>query len=206
MDLLQVEVGDEQLRVSDGSGIGETGKWKGNMKHSYHVVVDNGMAFANNKEVKRFIDAVLHANPEIPDRGPYGTNQSFKLNHQSKAGSTRIQAPLDNLGYLRHSVTGFIQKPELYDLSMSKGASEAVPCKPQGDALPLQHAQDGLKAPEWHAVKPLLEARGFLEPRLKTVVEPFLHFPAASHGRECPCCKGSHDQRLWFVSKASGGR
>ena len=134
MDLLQVEVSDEQLRISDGSGMGETGKWKGNMKHSYHVVVDNGMAFANNKEVKHFIDAVFHKNSEIPDRGPYGTNQSFKLIHQSKAGSTRIQAPLDDLGYLRHSVTGFIQKPELYDLSMLKGASEAVPCKPQGKA------------------------------------------------------------------------
>ena len=206
MDLLRVEVKDDQLGVSDGSGTGETGKWKGNMKYSYHVVVDNGMAFANNKEVKFFIDAALHENSEIPDRGPHGTNQSFKLIHQSKAGSTRIQAPLDDLRYLRHSVTGFIQKPELYDLSMLKGASEAVSCKPQGELRPLQPGHDGLEAPEWHAVKPLLEARGFLQPRLQTVEEPFLHFSAANHRRECPCCQGSHDQRLWFVSKGSAGR
>ena len=38
------------------------------------------------------------------------------------------------------------------------------------------------------------------------MVEPFLHFSAANHGNECPCCKGSHDQQLWFVSKGSAGR
>ena len=205
-DLLRVDVKDEHLRISNASGIGETGKWTGKMKHSYHIVVDNGMAFANNMAVKCFIDAVFHENPEIPDRCPYGTNQSFKLIYQSKAGSTRMQAPLDDMGYLHHSVTGFTQKPELYDLSMLKSASGAAPCQPRGKALPLQHGEDGLEAPEWHAVKPLLEARGFLEPRLETVKESFLHFSAANHGRECPCCKGSHDQQLWFVCKGSAGR
>ena len=36
------------------------------MKHSYHIVVDNGMAFANNKDVKQFINAVFHDNAQDP--------------------------------------------------------------------------------------------------------------------------------------------
>ena len=117
-----------------------------------------------------------------------------------------MQVPLDDLGYLRHSVTGFDQAPELYDLTALKGASEAAPRRPRAEVLPPRRGQDASEAPEWHAVKPLLEARGFLEPRLDTVTEPFLQFSAANHGRECPCCRGSHDRKLWFVSKGSAGR
>ena len=206
LDVLRVEVKDEHLRISNASGIGESGEYKGKMKHSYHVVVDNGMAFANNKDVKQFINAVFHDNLKIPDRNPYGTNQSFKLIYQSKVRSTRVQAPLDDLGYLRHSVTGFSQTPELYDLTALKGASEAALREPRAEVLPPRRNQDALEAPEWHAVKPLLEARGFLEPRLNTVKEPYLHFSAANHGGECPCCRGSHERRLWFISKGTAGR
>ena len=205
LDLLQVKVEDHHLRICSATGIGETGEYEGKMKYSFHVVVDNGMAFASNKDVKCFIETVFRDSPKIPDRNPYGTNQSFKLINQSKARSTRVQAPLDDLGYLRHSVTGFVREPELYNMSKVMDASEVAPAprKSRAETLPARRGQE---APEWHAVKPLLEARGFLEPTLDTVKEEFLQFSAANHCRECPCCKGSHERQLWFVCKGNAGR
>ena len=66
--------------VCDGSGIGESGKWKGIWKNSFHLVVNNGRFFKNNSDLKKFI--ISFGNPYI-DLVVYGGNQNFRMPYQS---------------------------------------------------------------------------------------------------------------------------
>ena len=94
------ELKKEWLFISTASGIGETNSWKGKQKHSYHIVVNNGLFFEKNQDIKHFIKYIYEkeTNEDIKtaiDKNVYGTNQSFKFPHQSKYGSTRIQKSLN---------------------------------------------------------------------------------------------------------------
>jgi hypothetical protein len=45
-----MELEDVDMFTCDSSGIGESGKWEGKWKNSYHIVVNNGYFFKNNQE------------------------------------------------------------------------------------------------------------------------------------------------------------
>ena len=113
-DILNVQLDPATVRVSCASGQGEAGIYRGQTKHSYHVVVDNGYAFRDVKQVRSFVDLAFPGDDRV-DRSPYGRNQSFKVIHSSKLNSPRVQVPRDGYGYPQHMVSVFERgSPALY--------------------------------------------------------------------------------------------
>ena len=112
-DVLNFQLDPSTLRISCASGQGEAGKYVGQTKHSYHVVVDNGYAFKHLKQARTFVN-VAFAEDDRVDKAPYGSAQSFKLIYSSKLDSPRVQLPQDGYGFQHHMVTCFQSPPALY--------------------------------------------------------------------------------------------
>lgn len=121
-ELLGVQISPADFRVSCATGVGESASFKDKVKQSYHVVVDNGYAFASNKEVRAFVDMVFSDDSRV-DRSPYGAKQSFKLIHNSKLGSVRVQLPVDGGTYREHMVTSFEKAPVFYSADRLSAAT-----------------------------------------------------------------------------------
>ena len=90
------QLNQDDLCISTASGIGECSSWKGKEKHSYHIVVNNGLFFKKNQDIKYFIKYIYDNEQQEDvkkaiDKCVYGKNQSFKFPYQSKYGSDRIQ-------------------------------------------------------------------------------------------------------------------
>ena len=89
-----VALEDEQIFVSCSSGRAEEGKWAGKSKVSYHLAVNNGMAFQSVQACKKFMQATFPCgflDVEVPagtdppvDLAPYSSYQSFRMIYQSK--------------------------------------------------------------------------------------------------------------------------
>ena len=91
-EYFNITLDDVDMLICDGSGIGESGKYEGKYKNSYHVVVNNGYFFKNNYDLKKFVQFIGHEDIDI---AVYGGNQNFKLPYQSKFGSIRQQKPIN---------------------------------------------------------------------------------------------------------------
>ena len=126
LEYFGVQLTDDHIFLSCASGTAEHGKWEGKAKVSYHVVVNNGMAFPDVRACKKFVRAVYpngFLDVEVPDGtdppvdlAPYGNYQSFKMIHQSKAAtSNRVAVPMRG-GWAEHLVTHFACPPMLYNM------------------------------------------------------------------------------------------
>lgn len=90
---------DSWLFVCSGSG-DKMVKGEMQYKHSYHIVVKNGLYFNSTTECKRFIQYIkrYETNTDVKesiDIAVYGVNQNLKLPFQTKFGETRMQLPLN---------------------------------------------------------------------------------------------------------------
>ena len=81
-ELLGVDVAAADFRISCATGIGESATFKDQVKHSYHIVVDNGYSFASTKHARTFVDMVFSDDTRV-DRSPYGRNQVVKNSFNS---------------------------------------------------------------------------------------------------------------------------
>ena len=121
-----VNLEDEQIFVSCSSGQAEEGKWAGKSKVSYHLAVNNGMAFQNVRACKKFMQATFPCgflDVEVPagtdppvDLSPYSSYQSFRMIYQSKTStSDRVLAPSRG-GWKEHLISHFAHPPTLYNM------------------------------------------------------------------------------------------
>ncbi|KAK9868010.1 hypothetical protein WJX84_004009 [Apatococcus fuscideae] len=126
LEYFGMQLTDDQIFLSCATGTAEHGKWAGKAKISYHVVVNNGMAFPDVRACKKFVQAVYpngFLDIEVPegteppvDLAPYGSYQSFKMIHQSKTvSSKRVAVPVRG-GWDQHLVTIFACPPMLYNM------------------------------------------------------------------------------------------
>lgn len=126
LEYFGMQLTDDQIFLSCATGTAEQGKWAGKAKVSYHVAVNNGMAFPDVRACKKFVQAVFpngFLDNEVPDGtdppvdlAPYGSYQSFKMIHQSKtANSDRVAVPLRG-SWEQHLVTHFACPPMLYNM------------------------------------------------------------------------------------------
>jgi len=92
------ELDRNALMISTASGVGECGSWSGKLKSSFHIVVNNGLYFESNQQIRNFIKYMYETEEDAQlvsciDKQVYSKNQSFKMVHQSKYASSRIQVP-----------------------------------------------------------------------------------------------------------------
>ena len=131
-DYFGLQLEEKDVFLSCATGVAEEGHWARQRKVSYHLVVDNGMAFPDVQACKRFLSTVFpggfldtqgSSKEEAPvDMAPYQSYQSFKAIHQSKAvGSDRVQTPQTG-GWANHLVTHFSRPPTQYDMSRLSSA------------------------------------------------------------------------------------
>ena len=94
----------EQLAISSVTGLCNTGSFAGQMKSSFHIIVNNGFVFDSVSDVKTFCGLLAERieNREggsIIDLSVYRWNQVFKLPYQTKGedgGSRGGQTPLES--------------------------------------------------------------------------------------------------------------
>ncbi|KAK9834522.1 hypothetical protein WJX74_003600 [Apatococcus lobatus] len=121
-----VALEDEQIFVSCSSGRAEEGKWAGKSKVSYHLAVNNGMAFQSVQACKKFMQATFPCgflDVEVPagtdppvDLAPYSSYQSFRMIYQSKTStSDRVLVPSRG-GWEEHLISQFANPPMLYNM------------------------------------------------------------------------------------------
>ena len=107
-DFFGVEILDNELFLSQAHGIGEKGAFKDIMKWSTHIVVNNGLFFKHNRDIKNFIKYIesVETDEDIIssiDKLVYNNNQDFKMPNQSKFGSTRV-SKIVNGAFIDHLV------------------------------------------------------------------------------------------------------
>jgi len=112
---LNMQLSSNTIRISCATGQGEHGSYKGKQKQSYHVIIDNGFAFKSVQHVRDFVSHAF-ADDDRVDKAVYGRNQSFKMIHQSKLNSNRVQKPTDGHSYLQHMVSIFASPPSLHSI------------------------------------------------------------------------------------------
>jgi len=90
------KLNDDDIYISTASG------WKNELqyKHSFHIVIDNGLYFKNNKEIEQF---ALYVNKEGIDRSVYKNNGLMRMLYQTKIGSKRFLKPI-NGNYENHLI------------------------------------------------------------------------------------------------------
>ena len=147
-----VDLEDEQIFVSCSSGQAEEGKWAGKTKVSYHLAVNNGMAFQSVQACKKFMQATFpcgYLDVEVPagtdppvDLAPYSSYQSFRMIYQSKTStSDRILAPSRG-GWEEHLISHFANPPLLYNMDRLEGEVKKElknPDRRTHTRLPLVH-------------------------------------------------------------------
>ncbi len=148
MQYFGVDLEDDQIFVSCSSGQAEEGKWAGKSKVSYHLAVNNGMAFQNVQACKKFMQATFPCgflDVEVPagtdppvDLSPYSSYQSFRMIYQSKTSdSDRILAPCRG-GWEEHLISHFAHPPTLYNIERLEEAVKEDHRKPrQGTPMRL---------------------------------------------------------------------
>lgn len=98
-----IKVSKKDVAMTYVKGIGEQGIFKDKIKHSIHIIINNGYKFKTQKDIKKYskyleeLILTQKSNNCIDccgnlaiDFQVYGNNQAFKLPFNSKAGSTRI--------------------------------------------------------------------------------------------------------------------
>jgi hypothetical protein len=104
----------EDIVISQSIGVGE-GNYKGIIKYSYHVVVNNGFYIHDNRKIKALLAPFLNKWVGMVDHLVYGKNQSFKMPYQSKLDSARVQT-IVNGEFKDHLVTNVCDNPQLYQV------------------------------------------------------------------------------------------
>lgn len=156
-EVLGLHLNPGDVRVSCATGPGETGRFKGRTKHSYHVVVDNGWAFADTQAARAFVDLAFPGDERV-DRVPYGRNQSFKLVWNSKLDSDRVQLPLDGHSQQQHMVSAVGETFQTYRGDLLREA--AMRSTRRQDCVPAPVTPPGAVPPsddlDVHSVRDLL--------------------------------------------------
>ncbi|KAK9803889.1 hypothetical protein WJX72_002425 [[Myrmecia] bisecta] len=182
LEYFGVELQDHEIDITAAHGLGEEGVWEGQAKQSNHLVINNGMHFANNGDCKLFIKAVfpkgrLDVTPEAFKKGPvdlqpYGANQSFKTIYQSKtAGSKeRVNMPVTG-GWEEHMVTHIAAGSVVYDMTKLVSAGKVKARAPPGKHLPRManpERQPAAKQSGWTPDLPLADAISLAQETIRT--------------------------------------
>lgn len=139
-----VELPRNCIMVSNSGGLSE--KASKLFKQSFHVVVYDGLAASSVKEVKK-IAKQWFSECEYVDMAVYGSMQSFRMIHNSKAGSSRILIPEGHTGFFDHCPSQFRFKSGRLNMDrFNKVAAEEdgirmaaglIPCNVEATTCPM---------------------------------------------------------------------
>ena len=177
-----IELHSEDIFITAAHGVAEEGKWEGQAKQSNHLVVNNGMHFANTRDCKAFIKRVfpggrLDVTPDDVKKGPvdlvpYAANQSFKTIYQSKTAGSRERVNMPITGsWEEHMITHIPAGSVVYDMTKLLSAGKQKAGAPPGKHVPKlgkPRRQPQAKESGWTPNVPLADAISLAQETIST--------------------------------------
>ena len=94
-DIYKIDCGECDITILEANGISKS---KGCYKHSYHIIINNGIYFSNNADHKQFIDYLFKSSSDITLSNPKRNELFNKMIYYNPFSKSQENA-LDKLAY-----------------------------------------------------------------------------------------------------------